>query len=400
MKNLFELNGLPLLGSGRSRSINWENRNGEKGRGGMAASALGPSRKGSPCIPQIRAGETVTLAQIEGSGVIQHIWVTVTDRTSDRNRYVLRDLVLRMYWDGEETPSVESPLGDFFCCGFGVSYPVNSLPIAVNPTRGFNCYFPMPFGKSARITVENQCDEDVPAFFYQIDYCLTEEEQQASLTDAVGSGGRTAAGDGRKTVRGNAQAGTPGTVCGYFHAQWRRQRLTEKGRDYVILDGVKGKGKYVGTYLALTALERYWYGEGEVKFYLDGDTEYPTICGTGTEDYFGGAWSFASQENGCTVENTYCTPFLGYPYYSHHDTFLHHDFHNDDQMPQRSFYRWHIMDPVLFERDLKVTIQQIGVSYGGLFERQDDLASVAYWYQTEPHAAFGPLMERRERWPR
>ena len=127
----------------------------------------------------------------------------------------------------------------------------------------------------------------------------------------------------------------------------------------MILDGVKGRGQYVGTYMALTTLERYWYGEGEVKFYIDGDEEYPTICGTGTEDYFGGAWSFATQENGRTVENTFCTPFLGYPYYSHHDTFLHNDYHNDDQMPQRSFYRWHIQDPVIFEEDLKVTVQQI-----------------------------------------
>ena len=192
----------------------------------------------------------------------------------------------------------------------------------------------------------------------------------------------------------------PWVETGYFHAQWRRQRITQKGQDYVILDGVRGRGQYVGTYMALTTLERYWYGEGEIKFYLDGDQEYPTICGTGTEDYFGGAWSFAVQENGRTVDNTYCTPFLGYPYYSHHDTYLHNDYHNDDQMPQRSFYRWHIMDPVLFEEDLKVTIQQIGVYHGGLFERQDDVATVAYWYQTEPHQAFGALMERRERWPR
>ena len=355
------------LQTGKSRSINWENRTGEKGKGGMAAGDLGPSRKGSPCIPLVRAGETVTLAEMDGPGIIRHIWITVTDRTSDRNRYVLRDLVLRMYWDGEETPSVESPLGDLFCCGFGVSYPVNSLPVAVNPTRGFNLYFPMPFRKKARITLENQCDEDVHAFFYQVDYCLTEELPE----DA-----------------------------GYFHAQWRRQRLTEKGKDYVILDGVKGKGQYVGTYLALTTLERYWYGEGEVKFYLDGDTDYPTICGTGTEDYFGGAWSFATQEQGRTVENTFCTPFLGYPYYSTRDTFLHNDYHTDDQLPQRSFYRWHIPDPILFEEDLRVTIQQIGVSHGGLFERQDDVASVAYWYQTEPHQAFPPLMERKERWPR
>lgn len=163
------------LRNGKSRSINWENRRGEKGKGGMASSDLGPSRKGSPCIPTVHAGETVTLAEIEGPGILQHIWITVTDRVSDRNRFVLRDLVLRMYWDGEETPSVESPLGDFFCCGFGVSYSVNSLPVAVNPTRGFNMYFPMPFREKARITLENQCDEDVTAFFYQVDYCLTEQ---------------------------------------------------------------------------------------------------------------------------------------------------------------------------------------------------------------------------------
>ncbi len=367
--NFFQngLSSLPLLREGKSRSINWENRNGEKGKGGMAASGLGPSRKGSPCIPLLKAGETITLAETEGPGVIQHIWMTVTNAVSERNRYILRDLVLRFYWDQETAPSVESPLGDFFCCGFGASYSVSSLPIVVNPTRGFNSYFPMPFGKSMKITLENQCDEDVSAFFYQVDYCLLPKLPRET---------------------------------GYFHAMWRRQRLTEKAKDYVILDNVKGKGQYVGTYMALTALERYWYGEGEVKFYLDGDKDYPTICGTGTEDYFGGAWSFATQRNGKTIENTFCTPYLGYPYYSHHDTEIHNDYHNDDMMPQRSFYRWHIMDPVLFDEDIRVTIQQIGVSHGGLFERQDDVATVAYWYQAEPHVPFEPLMERRERWPR
>ena len=196
LQNIFRLK------NGQSRSINWENRNGEKGKGGMASSDLGPSRKGSPCIPKIEAGETVTLGEIQGEGMIQHIWITVTDRTSERNRYVLRDLVLRMYWDDEEFPSVECPLGDFFCCGFGVSYQVNSVPIAVNPIRGFNSYFPMPFRKNARITIENQCDEPIPAFFYQIDYCLTTVPEDAA----------------------------------YFHAQWRRQRITEKAKDYVVLD--------------------------------------------------------------------------------------------------------------------------------------------------------------------
>ena len=360
------MNSLAEYKKGKSRAINAENPYGEKGKGGMEKSALGPSRKGRPCINELKPGSTTTLGEIEGPGEIRHIWITVTDRT-DRDYYVLRDLVLRIYWDDEEYPSVESPLGDFFCCGFGRGCIVNSLPIVVNPTRGMNCFFPMPFNKKARITIENQHECSIPAFFYQIDYCLFDE---------------------------------PLENVGYFHAQWRREKLTEKGKDYVILDNVRGKGHYVGTYLALTTLERYWWGEGELKIYLDGDKEYPTICGTGTEDYFGGAWSFASQENGRTVENTYNTPFMGYPYYSSHDETVHNNYHNDDIMPQRGFYRWHIADPVMFEKDIKVTIQQIGVCHKGLFERQDDVASVAYWYQSEPHRKFEPLLEKEERWPR
>lgn len=151
--------------------------------------------------------------------MIQHIWITVTDRTSERNRYVLRDLVLRMYWDDEEFPSVECPLGDFFCCGFGVSYQVNSVPIAVNPTRGFNSYFPMPFRKNARITIENQCDEPIPAFFYQIDYCLTTVPEDAA----------------------------------YFHAQWRRQRITEKAKTTLSSTTSKGKASTLELILRLPA---------------------------------------------------------------------------------------------------------------------------------------------------
>ena len=186
----------------------------------------------------------------------------------------------------------------------------------------------------------------------------------------------------------------------YFHAQWRRQELTELGKDYVIADGIKGQGQYIGTYIALSTLQRYWWGEGEVKFYIDGDRKYPTICGTGMEDYFGGSWSFAVQEAGKTVEQTYSTSFLGYPYYSRHDDLVWNPYHNDDCPPMRGFYRWHVMDPVFFEEDLKVTVQQIGVGHNGLFERQDDLASVAYWYQREPHGEFPKLLEKEKRWPR
>lgn len=357
---------LPLVTGGQSRAINGENRNGAKGAGGMAASDLGPSRKGSPCLRGIQPGDTVVLADIKGSGVIQHIWVTVKDKTSDADCFVLRDLVLRMYWDGERRPSVEVSLGDFFCCGFGQACVVNSLPIVVVPDRGLNCYFPMPFKHSARITLENQHKNPISSFFYQIDYCLGEVPQNA----------------------------------GYFHAQWRRERLTQKGRDYVVLDNVHGRGQYVGTYLALTTLERYWWGEGEMKFYLDGDDEYPTICGTGTEDYFGGAWSFASHEGGRTTEQNYCTPFLGYPFYARHDAIVYNRYHNDDVPPMRGFYRWHIPDPIHFERDIRVTLQQIGVCHRGMFERQDDVATVAYWYLDKPYVEFPQLPSAEERWPR
>ena len=358
---------LPYLKHGRSRAINAENRTGEKGKGGMAASALGKSRKGSPCLNDIPSGATVTLGRIEGTGVIRHIWITTDNKTTEKDCFLLRDIVLRIYWDEEETPSVEVPLGDFFCCGFGTECLVSSAPIVVAPARGFNSYFEMPFRKSARVEIENQHVNPVPAFFYQIDYCLYDELPE-------------------KTE--------------YFHAQWRRESLTQKGKDYVILDGVKGSGTYIGTYLGLQTLERYWWGEGEVKFYLDGDTEYPTICGTGMEDYVGGSWSFAKQENGKMQEQTYSTAYLGYPFYSRHDQLITNPYHNDDCPPMRGFYRFHIPDPIFFEESLKVTVQQIGVSYKGLFERQDDVTSVAYWYQTEPHAKFPALPDREERWPR
>lgn len=361
------LGGLPLIRNGKSRAINAENPRGEKGKGGMAAGPLGPSRKGSPCLRDIQPGRHVVLGEIEGAGIINHIWITVDRKTSDAERYVLRDLVLRMYWDDEQTPSVESPLGDFFCCGFGTDYMVNSVPMAVVPARGFNCYFQMPFKRRARIVLENQHTDNIPAFFYQIDYSLYDRIPEETA---------------------------------YFHAKWRREKMTELGRDYVIADHITGKGHYVGTFIALSTLERYWWGEGEVKFFIDGDEAYPTICGTGMEDYFGGSWSFARQEGGRTLETNYSTPFLGYPYYSAHDLDVHNPYHNDDCPPMRSFYRWHLMDPVMFDSSLKVTVQQIGVCGRGLFERRDDVSSVAYWYQTEPHGAFEPLPCREDRWPR
>lgn len=357
---------LPIITGESSRAINAENPKGERGAGGKTASGLGVGRKGTPCIT-LKAGETAEIADIEGCGVINHIWITVTDKTSEADRFVLRDLVLRMYWDGEENPSVESPLGDFFCLGFGESYTVNSALINVNPLRGMNCYIPMPFSGRARITVENQHPRDIGGFFYQIDYCLRD-----SLPENTG----------------------------YFHAQWRREETTVRGRDYVILDGVRGKGQYIGTFLALSTLSRYWWGEGEIKAYIDGDNEFPTICGTGTEDYFGGAWSFASHINGECVETNFCAPYLGYPFYSDKDRAVTNPYHNRDCPPMRTFYRWHVCDPMRFASDFRLTVQQIGICHGGLFERSDDVSSVAYWYQTEPHADFPELLPVKERHPR
>ena len=352
---------------GKSRAINAENLTGEKGKGGMASSHLGQSRKGSPCLTDIAPGEEVVLADIQGAGVISHIWITVDYKTSDAECFVLRNLILKFFWDGETEPSAEVPLGDFFCCGFGRECLVNSACITVAPMRGLNSYFQMPFGRGAKVVLVNDHPETLPVFFYQIDYILYDE----------------------------LPADTE-----YFHAQWRRQAVTEKGADYVILDGVQGRGRYVGTYIALSTLERYWWGEGEVKFYIDGDRTFPTICGTGMEDYFGGSWSFAGYPDGNMQEQCYSTPYLGYPFYSRHDTNLTHPYHNDDCPPMRGFYRWHMCDPIFFEEDLKVTVQQIGVSHRGLFERQDDLSSVAYWYQAEPHRTFPALPGREDRRPR
>lgn len=361
------MNLLPFLSGGKSRAVNAENPTGEKGKAGLASSCLGKSRKGSPCLRNIKSGETVILADLKGTGMITHIWMTVTDQTADGGRYVLRDLVLKMYWDEEEEPSVQVPLGDFFCCGFGEECMVYSIPVAVLPQRGFNSYFKMPFRKRAKILLENQHADTIPEFFYQIDYCLYDELPQETK---------------------------------YFHARWNRNPYTDYGADYEIVDRIEGSGYYVGTYYAISALERYWWGEGEIKFYIDGDKEYPTICSTGLEDYFGGSWSFASFDNGCMEETTFNSPYLGYPFYSKKDRHISSPYHNDDVPPMRGLYRWHLEDPIFFEKNLRVTSQQIGSCHAGLFERQDDVASVAYWYQSEPHKTFAPLPEMRKRWPR
>lgn len=341
------LGNLMRLSKAKTRSISAENFTGAKGKAGMAvegtgascARDLGQGWKISPSI-EIESHTEFTLAEITGPGAIQHIWLTCFPDN-------WRHMILRMYWDEEVQPSVEVPIGDFFCNGWCERSNVNSMPIAVNPAGGMNSYWVMPFRKKARVTVENRMKDKV-VLYYQIDYTLTEVPEDAA----------------------------------YFHAQWRRSNPLPYKDVHTILDGVQGKGHYVGTYLAWQVNNTGWWGEGEIKFYMDGDKEFPTICGTGTEDYFGGAWNFEQPKG---EYGLYSTPFLG----------LHQVIKPDGlyRSQQRfGMYRWHIMDPIRFEEDLKVTIQALGWRSGGRYlPLQDDIASVAFWYQAEPHIAFAPL---------
>jgi len=314
------LGTLPLLGQGRTRSISAENPTGEKGKGGMAipnptepkpaasaraADDLGQGWKVRPFI-RLNAHETAVLMDVGGPGLIQHIWLV---------EGLNRGLVIRFYWDGENTPSVEAPAPDFFAVGHGRFAQVNSLPVVVNPANALNCFWPMPFRTHARITLSNETDKDVELVAYQITYVETEVP---------------------------AAAGT-------FHAQYRRAVTTERN-PYVILDGVKGRGRYVGTFLAWTQTEKGWFGEGEIKFYLDGDDQFPTICGTGTEDYFQGSYGFSKP---------YTTLYTG--------TVLPA---SESAAPPNfwSLYRWHIQDPVNFEQSLRVTIQALGWGNDGKYK--------------------------------
>jgi len=339
---------LPMLSNAQTRSISGENPTGEKGNGAKAvpapdspASELGKGWKVRPWIP-LPAGQTVTLADIKGPGIIQHIWLTIAPKA-------YRDCLIRFYWDGEKIPSVEVPLGDFFCNGHALRCNINSMAMATNPSGGFNCYFPMPFRKHCKITIENQHQEDIKGFYYQIDYSLCAVPKEAA----------------------------------YFHAQWRRAVVDPKRPEYTIIDGVRGKGHYVGTYIAWSQFYQGWWGEGEIKFYMDGDKEFPTICGTGTEDYFCGAWNFGDE--------AFSSLYSGYPLFKR----------VVGEVAKHGMYRWHILDPIRFAKDLRVTIQALGWRHNGKFKPlDDDIASVAYWYQTEPHTPFPKMLPVKDRQPR
>jgi len=344
------MGNLSRLSDARTRSISPENFNGEKGKGGMAtegngksaARELGQGWKVSPCV-DVQPKQAFTMADIQGPGAIQQIWITPTGNW--------RFSILRIYWDGQEQPSVECPVGDFFAMGWGEYAQLSSLAVCVNPGSAFNSYWEMPFRTHCRITMTNIADDDM-VLYYQINYTLTDVPQD----------------------------------CAYFHAQFRRVNPLPYKSVYTILEGVQGQGHFVGTYLAWGVNNTGWWGEGEIKFFMDGDADYPTICGTGTEDYFCGSYNFENRT--LRQYQPFTTPYTG----------LHQVIKPDGvyRSQQRfGMYRWHITDPVRFQHDLRVTIQALGWSSGGRYlPLQDDIASVAYWYQTLPTAPFPELPAR------
>jgi hypothetical protein len=340
------LANLPLLTGTRSgRASSWD-------RGGGNDDRL-----------HVMPGETAVLADVDSPGVIRHIWATI----ACRDRHYLRKIVLRMFWDGEEHPSVEAPIGDFFGLGHAQTRNFWSLPLQMSPEDGkaFNCWFPMPFAR-ARIEAESECEEET-LFYYYVDYELTETDDRA---------------------------------LGRFHAQWRRENpcdgISDQGLtndefqfggenvdgagNYVILEA-EGEGHYVGCNLSIqnlraTGLNNFnWYGEGDDMIFVDGEPFPPALHGTGTEDYFDTAW--------CPTQE-YCAPY--------HGVLLAGE---QNWWGKIALYRFHIDDPIRFRKSIRVTIE-----HGHANRRSDDYASTAYWYQSEPHGVFPPLPAAPERLPR
>jgi len=355
------LGNLSRLSDAKTRSISPENFTGEKGKGGMAdpvknkgqrnvANAaeqsrdLGQGWKVNPFII-INPAETITIAEIEGSGAIQHIWMTPT------GNWQLS--VIRFYWDDEKEPSIEVPAGAFFGMAWNDYAPLNSLAVTVNPGSAFNCYWKMPFRKKCRITMENINTADAMRLYYQVDYTLTDVGEDE----------------------------------GYFHAQYRRSKPNTTSL-HTIVDGIKGKGHFVGTYMALGVNNNGWWGEGEIKFFMDGDKDFATIVGTGTEDYFCGSYNFENKKTRKYEE--FSTAYAGM-----HQVIRPDGLYTSQQ--RFGMYRWHILDPIRFDKDLKVNIQDLGWRHGGQYlPQQSDIITVAYWYQREPHARFPKLPAKHQ----
>lgn len=363
------LGNLSLLSNAQSRCITAENPTGAPGKGGMAttgfaerqSSELGQGWKVSPAIT-IAAGETAVIADINAMGNIQSMWMT---------GMIARDLIIRIYWDNQEHASVEVPFPDFFASGYvdntdvllgGEFDQLNSLPVAVNPSNSFNCFWSMPFRERCYFTIENRSDID-RILYYQINYQLTDIPEN----------------------------------CAYFHASFRRSNPVPKGEVHTIIDNIVGQGHYIGTAMTVGLNGAGgWWGEGEVKFFMDDDGQFPTICGTGLEDYFLGAFNWETK----TGYTTYNSPYGGFHSYQAPDGLY-------KIQPRFSLYRWHIPDPIRFQERLKVTVQDLGwknfntkhfdvVEERKYLQRQDDIATVAFWYQTLPSQPLQPLGSKEE----
>jgi len=308
-----------------SRSISFENPTGARGEGGKTASNLGVGRKGSPC-KLIQPGQSVTLGDIQGPGTIRHIWMTM-----HHDPVTLRACVIRAYWDGQEHPSIECPIGDFMGFAHGKVMAYQSAVHSVGQQAGMNIWLPMPFAKAARFSFTNEGQTSTP-LFYQMDYTVNDAH--------------------------------PPDV-GRLHVLFRRENPTVRQQDFELLPRRAGKGRFIGSVMGIHAFGDHWWGEGEVKFYLDGDRAFPTICGTGSEDYVGLSWGMQQ------------TPFL------YHGCSL-------SQKKFTSMYRWHLPDPVYWRKDCSVTIQQIGYD-DGLYERQDDWSCATFWYEPVPSAKLPAL---------
>jgi len=320
-----------------SRSISFENPTGAPGGGGKAASRLGAGRKGSP-MRRVKPDSMFVLCDIEGSGTINHVWIT-TSRAPDN----LRNLIIRAWWDGQEHPSIECPVGDFMGFAHGKVMPYDSAAHSLGENAGMNIWLPMPFASRARITMTNEGEAEVP-LYYQIDYTLNHGH---------------------------------GADIGRLHCLFRRENPTVIGEDFTILPKRTNPGRFIGCVLGIRYEDKHWWGEGEIKFYMDGDTEFPTICGTGSEDYV--CLSYGMQQtpflyNGCSLE--------------------------DEEKGFVSMYRWHLPDPIYWKEDCRVTIQQIGYDReveGGLYERADDWSTATFWYEPVPSEPLPPLPSREER---
>lgn len=325
------------------------------GRSGRVSSAA-PKRSSNYDNRRIPPGEKLVLADLSGPGMVQHIWMTFPvpepswlGREGNANH---SELVLRMYWDGAEQPAVECPVGDFFAAGFGQRVPVNSAPIMVEGGDAYNCWWPMPFFRSARIEIVNESEKQLNSFYYHVDYCLFDELP-------------------------------PDTM--YFCAQYRQEFPVASGRDYLILDA-EGRGQYVGTVLSVRSRSPEWFGEGDEKFYIDGE-KTPSIWGTGTEDYVLNAWGMGT--------GTY--PYFGV-------SILEGEFGMVGY--RTTVYRWHILDPIRFQKSLRVVIEDAGWisedelapnTHRGFVERNDDFATVAFWYQQGQPKRFAVLPPAKER---